>query len=148
MKFLKNIKKDKEFWLVIFPISTFSFLDLLTTWFGVCYLKGIELNIKAILIHQKFGYLLGSLIFFLINFLIAFTLYKFIKKFKGIYKIFFIAVLTIVLLNFASVVYLNISALIRMGLGIEFLETHDISTFRLEEIKKVFNRERFCRLWP
>lgn len=146
------ITKKQVMMVTIAPIIIFSILDLTTTYFGVCVFGGIELNVNAIKLVQKFGFIPGGLIWMFVNFLIGSLLAWFLwgSMENEISRTFMIVVIVLLLTDSANTIVLNINTLMYQNIGRGFAprDSHekDITPAQAEQIKETFVMEEFCRL--
>jgi len=145
------ITKKQIIWITFYPILLFSLLDLTTTYYGVCIHGGIELNVAGMRMMQKYGFLIGSLIYISKNILISgmFSVFLWKAKDTDLSKVFLIVVIVLFITELANVVVLNVNVLIYQLGGKGFAprdeSTKDITPQQAQEIKETFVREDFCR---
>lgn len=146
------ITKKQVITITIVPVMILSILDLATTYFGVCVFGGIEINVNAILLAQKFGFIPAGILWVGVQFIIASMLAWFLwaSKSDDIGKTFMIVVIVLFLTDFANTVVLNFNTLSYQNIGRGFAprdeNQKDITPSQAKEIRETFVREDFCRL--
>jgi len=145
------ITKKQIAGITLIPILIFSLLDLITTYYGVCVYGGIELNLTAIQILQRYGFLFGGLIYISKNMLIGSLFYIFLWKGRKeeITFVFTMVVVVLFLTELANVVVLNVNTLLyqKYDTGFAPSDSHskDITPEQAEKIIETFSRDDFCR---
>jgi len=142
----------KDIFLTIFySMAILSFLDLATTYCGVCVLGGVELNLAGIKLASKHGFLFLIPIiltpYIILAMILAFALKRYSKY--EIAKIMLTILWAYLLLEYAKTVVFNTVGLLQAtGIPVKQEQIIPVSEERLERAKEVFEplREDFCRL--
>lgn len=136
----------------VIPTFILAILDVMTTYIGVCYYGGIELNTNAIRKIQNYGFIIGSLDFIVVKSLIAgmFGIFLWSSRKDQFAMTFTIVLLVLFLTDFANTVVLNTNVLMYQTFGKGFAprdeSARSVTPLQAEEIEKTFVREEFCRL--
>lgn len=149
---MNMITKKEVILLTLIPGLVFSLMDLGTTYYGVCVNHGIELNINAINLAQRFGFLPAGFIYIcerlIIGLFLSYILWK--CRVNEIARTFVLIVIVLYLTNFANVIVLNINALMYQETGSGFAppDSHekDMTPSQIQEVKDTFVAKDFCRL--
>lgn len=135
------------------PIAMLVSLDLITTYYGVCVLGGIELNPIGTLITKDRGFLIllpyqfGTYGLFIAGF--SFFIRMFSKW--ELWRLIFLILFVIVLLDYVDIIIYNLVGILHEKTGFDVVSQSDldpITNETLQEIQQEFepNRNDFCRL--
>jgi hypothetical protein len=146
------ITKKQIISLTIVPVAVLCILDLASTYLGVCVFGGMEMNVNAIRLVQKFGFLPGGVIYMMGQLamvsLIGWFLWK--SREDDLGRTFVTVMLVLFLTDFANTVVLNFNTLMYQNTGKSFAppdaNQKDITPIQQEQIIQTFEPNKFCRL--
>ena len=149
---MESITKNKVIMITVVPTLVFALLDIMTTYFGVCFFGGVEMNYAAIVIAQKFGFIILGIYHVAKNMFIGglFAFYMWHSRNDELSKMFLMVVIVLYLTDFANVVVLNVNTLLYQVFGVGFAspdeQGKDVSIQEWQRIDNVFDSSKFCRL--
>ncbi|OGW47507.1 MAG: hypothetical protein A2Y66_02465 [Nitrospirae bacterium RBG_13_41_22] len=145
--------KKQAIHLILIPVIVLSFLDLVSTYMGVCYCGGIELNPSAILLIQRYGFIPAGLFhmarFAVVGLFLSWILWK--SKDDEIGRTFVLVVIVLFLTEMANTVVLNFNGIIYSQTGKSLVPPDsvmkDVTPVQMEQIESTFEPASFCRLF-
>lgn len=144
--FVEDLRKNELDNIILMPIFTLMFLDMASSYLGICYYGGIELNMEAINLAYRFGILgANSLYMFFYLVLGLVVCWKLLYERNVYFKMFLMGLFAIYFVAHLKVVVANMSTLLFQATGIPPAISHAPAT---KELIKFFDRARFCRLFP
>lgn len=143
----------KLFILLYTTIVPFTILDILTTYYAVCMLGAIELNPLALAL-ARFGFIGVALFALGFMALLSGLIAYFIIHSGQLFKIIFVTIFSIVLINYATTLLVNINTISYKTYAKPILQEHQVLKIvqippqQIEKIAQNFEvvREDFCRL--
>lgn len=138
--------------LTLIPTLLLSFLDLTSTYLGVCVFGGIELNPNAIKLIQNNGFILAGVlhmvVFSVIGLLLGFLLWKVRKDEIG--RTMVLVIIVLFLTELSNTVVLNLNNIMYIMTGKSFAPPDEqlkgVTPMQAEQIGRTFDRQSFCRL--
>ena len=160
--FLKSMD-EKDFKLFALPMFFLTLLDLVTTYYGACILKGIEMNKAMIELSSKYGFIFASALSICENLAVSFIfflIYEWLKKIRlgsAVTVVYFL----VILFYFTILLTFNLNSIHYMLTNRELIptstkmtrviyKTFNITEKNLNETIRYFETRRkdFCDLFP
>jgi len=159
--FLRNLS-GRDLIAFALPMLFLTLLDMITTYYGVCILKGIEMNKAMIELSSKYGFIFASALTICENLTISFIfflIYEWLKKIRlglAVTVVYFLVILfyfTILLtINLNSIHYMltNRELIPTTKMTRVIFKTFNITEKNLNETIQYFKTKRkyFCDLFP
>jgi len=152
LKKVKDMSFSELFLALYSPYFFLIFLDLITTYIGVCHFNGIELNNLSANLGYRYGYLfLTGFWLFTYAFYTLMTTWLLKSRKTEIWFVFWLVVWSIFLVEYVRIVTNNTNELIHQFTSVRPVQREKLLPMSQGQINRIaesflLKRERFCRL--